>query len=136
MKSVQELVNEHEGIQLMLSILQNVAKKIASGKNVPKKERHRVSLVRNTTVADPNDGYIHLEYRYNTYNDLSGYWLEGAVSFNLNSLEMGENTKGIKVKLNSQKNGEVELTFDLNSTQTPASVKSMKLSGALSDKLK
>ncbi len=104
--------------------------------NVPNKERHRVSLVRNTTVADPNDGYIHLEYRYNTYNDLSGYWLEGAVSFNLNSLEMGENTKGIKVKLNSQKNGEVELTFDLNSTQTPASVKSMKLSGALSDKLK
>ena len=38
MKSVQELMNEHEGIQLMLSILQNVAKKIVDGKNVPAEE--------------------------------------------------------------------------------------------------
>lgn len=38
MKSVQELMNEHEGIQLMLSILQNVAKKIVDGENVPREE--------------------------------------------------------------------------------------------------
>ena len=38
MKSVQDLMNEHEGIQLMLSILRNVAKKIVSGKNIPAEE--------------------------------------------------------------------------------------------------
>jgi hemerythrin-like domain-containing protein len=38
MKAVQELMNEHDGIQLMLSILQNVAEKIVSGMNVPAEE--------------------------------------------------------------------------------------------------
>ncbi len=104
--------------------------------NTPNKEKHRVSLVRNTTVEDPNDGYIHLEYRYNTYGDLSGHWREGAVSFNLNSLKVDENTKGIKVKLNSHKNGEVEVTFDLKLNETPESVKNMNLSDNVSDYLK
>lgn len=38
MKSIQELRNEHEGIQLMLSILQNVAKKVVAGENIPTEE--------------------------------------------------------------------------------------------------
>ncbi len=59
------------------------------------------------------DGYIHLELRYNDYDDLSGRRGLGAVSYNLNSLEISSETKGIKLKLNSEKNGEVEVTFDL-----------------------
>lgn len=104
--------------------------------NRPNKDKHRVSLVRNTTVEDPNDGYLHLEYRYNSYNDLSGHWGEGAVSFNLNSLEVDENTKGVKVKVNDVKNGEVELTFDLRNTDAPESVKNMNSSNIQIDKLK
>lgn len=104
--------------------------------NLPNDKKHRVSLVRNTTVEDPNDGYIHLEYRYNTYDDLSGRWWDGAVSFNLKSLKVDENTKGIKVKLNSSKNGEVEVKFDLKNTGIPESVKNMNFSNIRVDKLK
>lgn len=104
--------------------------------NRPYKLKHRASLVRNTTVEVPNDGYIHLEYRYNTYNDLSGYWGESAVSFNLNSLKIDENTKGIKVKVNGVKEGEVELTFDLRNTSVPESVKNMSYSKIQTDMLR
>ena len=38
MKAIQELMNEHEGIQVMLGILQSVTKKIVAGESVPKKE--------------------------------------------------------------------------------------------------
>ena len=36
-----------------------------------------------------------------------------SVSYNLNSLDIPSETKGIKLKLNSEENGEVEVTFDL-----------------------
>ena len=38
MKSTQELMNEHEGIQVMLGILQSVTNLIVAGESVPKKE--------------------------------------------------------------------------------------------------
>lgn len=38
MKSTQELMNEHEGIQVMLGILQSVTNMIVAGDSVPKKE--------------------------------------------------------------------------------------------------
>ena len=85
--------------------------------NLPQSGKHRVSLVRNTTVEDPADGYIYLEYRYNTYDNLSGRWSDGAVSFNLNSLSIDESTKGIKVKLLSKENGEVVVPFEFNSQE-------------------
>ena len=40
-------------------------------------------------------------------------WNYGAVSYNLNSLDVTSETKGIKLKLNSEVNGEVELVFDI-----------------------
>lgn len=61
---------------------------------------------------EASDGYIHLELRYNTYDSLSGYRLFSPVSFNLNSLEITDATKGIKIKLNSEVNGEVEVVFE------------------------
>lgn len=76
---------------------------------------HRVSLVRNTIEEAEDDGYIHLEYRYNTHNDLSGWFGYEPVSFNLNSLDF-EGKKGLKLKLNSSVNGKVELTFNVKET--------------------
>lgn len=93
---------------------------IIFNQDLPAKVKHRVSLVKNTMAAPAEDGYIHLEYRYNTYGDTIGYWVYGAVSFNLNSLDITPDTKGIKVKINFRENGEQEVTFDLkSSTSSP-----------------
>lgn len=102
---------------------------IVFNQNLPAKVKHRVSLVKNTTVTPEDDGYIHLEYRYNTYDDTTGLWAVGAVSYNLNSLDIEEGTKGIKLKLNSAVNGERELTFDLKETTPSEEVSQMDFSG-------
>lgn len=92
--------------------------------NVPYGEAHRVSLVRNTTGEDnliDDEGYVHLEYRYNNQDDMSGYRRRSFVSFNLG--EYGPQTeaqiyvKGIKVKINSIVNGEKEIVFDYESAE-------------------
>ena len=77
--------------------------------------KHRISLVRpqEDDALYGEDGYVHLELRYNDYDDLTGRRSPGAVSYNLNSLDIPFETKGIKLKLNSEENGEVEVTFDL-----------------------
>lgn len=82
--------------------------------DLPASTKHRISLVR---PQDDNelyaaDGYIHLELRYNDYDDRTGRRAYGAVSFNLGSLNITEATKGIKLKLNSEVNGEVEVVFE------------------------
>lgn len=89
---------------------------------VPKEYPHRVSLVKNTTLQQEEDGYIHLEYRYNTYGDTlsSMPFVKGAVSYSLSSLEIAE-SKGIKLRINSAVNGERVLTFDKKDTPAPAS---------------
>lgn len=51
---------------------------------------HLVSLVHNTLEVPEEDDYVHLEFRYNTYGDLSGRWGDEAVSFNLNSVDFEE----------------------------------------------
>ena len=90
--------------------------------NLPSKNKHRISLVRPQDDADlyGEDGYIHLELRYNDYDDVTGLRDYGAVSYNLNSLNVTSETKGIKLKLNSEVNDEVELTFDFKSTDDNA----------------
>jgi hypothetical protein len=72
------------------------------------------------TVNVAEDGYVHLELRYNTYDDVTGYWGWGRVSYNLEDFypteEDGETTmKGFKVTINSKENGEgrvIVLDFD------------------------
>ncbi|MCD8079783.1 MAG: NigD-like protein [Bacteroides sp.] len=83
--------------------------------NVPARHAHRVSLVRNTLAEPEDDDYIHLEYRYNTYDDETSYERVGLVSFNLNSLEdeLKAGAKGIKLKFTSAITGAQELTFDI-----------------------
>lgn len=89
--------------------------------NLPKNSdtKHRISLVQRAEDAEvplddeaADDGYIHLELRYNDYDDLSGVRVAGLVSFNLKDLDITSETKGIKLKLNSEVNKEVEITFD------------------------
>ncbi len=84
--------------------------------NVPSRHAHRVSLVRNTLDEPEDDGYIHLEYRYNTYADETSRERVGLVSFNLNSLEdeLKAGAKGIKLKFTSATTGAQELTFDID----------------------
>mgnify|MGYP001157757629 FL=1 len=104
--------------------------------NLPRSTKHRISLVQNLmdttepgepgdpsapeTVNVAEDGYVHLELRYNTYDDVTGYWGWGRVSYNLEDFypmeEDGETTmKGFKVTINSKENGEgrvIVLDFD------------------------
>lgn len=87
--------------------------------NLPNKSgnKHRISLVQRaeSLVGDEaDDGYIHLELRYNDYDDLSGFRAAGLVSYNLNKLDL-DAAKGIKLKLNSEENGEVTVTFEKQS---------------------
>ena len=95
--------------------------------NLPKdpEMKHRISLVQRAGNAEvpldeeaDDDGYIHLELRYNDYDDLSGIREAGLVSFNLKDLNITSETKGIKLKLNSEVNNEVEITFDKQSDNT------------------
>jgi len=82
---------------------------------IPNHYRHRVSLVENTTVENPNDGYIYLEYRYNDQDDTSNVWATSFVSFNLGKYAPSKASaeyKGLKIKINSAVNGERTLTYD------------------------
>ena len=82
--------------------------------NLPSETKHRISLLRPQDDRElyGDDGYIHLELRYNDYDDVTERRAYGAVSYNLGSLDVTSETKGIKLKLNSEKNGEVEVVFD------------------------
>lgn len=88
---------------------------------IPYSEIHRISLVQNLmekgepteseTLGVAEDGYVHLELRYNTYGDETVRSGWGHVSFNLEKFYPAEkNTeplmKGFKVMINSKENGE------------------------------
>lgn len=109
--------------------------------DLPRSEKHRISLVENkvdagdgeqdgesgensetvaaTTIAD--DGYVHLELRYNTYGDRTGREAWGRVSYNLEKFypaSDAENAattlKGFKVTIHSKENGKgVVVVLDL-----------------------
>lgn len=85
--------------------------------NLPRNTPHRVSLVKNTTVEPEEDGYVHLEYRYNDEDDVTNYRAVGMVSFNLGdyapSLAAGT-YKGLKIRFNTIDEGVKILTYDFN----------------------
>lgn len=79
----------------------------------PSNESHMVNLVDNRMIAPDNDGYAHLEFRYNNMGDDKGSLTQKIVSFNLGDYgPVNKDLKGLKVKINSIKNGEKVLTFD------------------------
>lgn len=82
--------------------------------NIPRSEKHRISLVENkieTPQPLADDGYVHLELRYNTYDDVTKYWGWGRVSYNLekfypSATPIRESAfKGFKITINSKENG-------------------------------
>lgn len=81
--------------------------------------KHRVSLVKNELAENPDDGYIHLEYRYNTYGDtLSNVMVPGVVCYNLSTLNIDSASKGIKLKVNDAVKGPRTITFDAEEQET------------------
>lgn len=88
---------------------------------LPRVEKHRISLVQNKIeeitplIAEDapeldEDGYIHLELRYNTYGDVTRYEGWGRVSYSLEKFYPTEKDaepemKGFKVTINSKENG-------------------------------
>ncbi len=86
---------------------------------LPLSHKHRVSLVKNTTAEYADDGYIHLEFRYNTYGDAPAEnpIVDGMVSYNLATLDF-KDQKGIQLRINSIKNGEKIIQLDFQSKET------------------
>lgn len=96
--------------------------------HVPKNGPHRVSLVENTEKQYADDGYVHLEYRYNSYGDtLSNVLIRSTVSYNLNSLSI-KDKKGIKLRINSAVNGEKIITLDADQKTLPEDTKDLDFS--------
>lgn len=94
--------------------------------NLPAWKKHRVSLVYAAPLALDAEGYLPLELRYNTFDDVTDVWGKGAVSFSLRSAEEAfPDMKGIRIKLNSGVNGEVTIPFELANEPTPEDVKQM-----------
>ncbi|NDV84867.1 NigD-like protein [Bacteroides sp. 51] len=97
--------------------------------NIPINELHRVSLVENTLNEAPlidEEGYICLEYRFNRADDVYTNVRRSYVSFNLG--EYGpqrladDAVKGLKVKINSIKNGEKDIVFEYKKDNTEKAV--------------
>ena len=71
----------------------------------------------------PDDGYIHLEYRYNDMNDVTDYVAHSIVSFKLEDMGVGHtDKKGLKIRINSAVNGEKVITIDYKDLQTNKSI--------------
>ncbi len=83
--------------------------------DMPLVDKHFINLVQGESIDGDMKDYVYLALRYNTYNDLSGYWQNGAVSFNLDSIDL-TGKKGIILRMNSKENGEIELEMNLNQT--------------------
>ena len=81
--------------------------------NIPSVQKHRVNLVRNTMQNYTEDGYVHLEFRYNDMDDVTGYIARSIVSFRLgNSGPSNVNLQGLKVRINSAVNGETIIPIE------------------------
>lgn len=85
--------------------------------HLPVEHKHRVSLIAGQ-FDEHDDGYIHLQFRYNDYDDTTDNWQYGAVSYSLHNLNIKESTKGIKLRINSAVNGHREIILDFNQTST------------------
>ncbi|MCI5742246.1 hypothetical protein [Phocaeicola faecicola] len=100
---------------------------------LPVKAKHRVSLVyRGEAPQLDEDGYICLEYRYNTYGDtLSNSVAKEMVCYNLNTLPMND-AKGIKLQVDDAKCGKTTLVFEKKNDSQEAGT---KLIGAFENKI-
>lgn len=81
--------------------------------NLPRNQKHRISLVKDEAYNQAkNDGYVHLQVRYNDYDDVTGIYVNGLVSFNLEYPSLSADTKGFKIRVNLISGGETEFVYD------------------------
>lgn len=95
---------------------------------MPLEKKHRVSLIRHADEQEiGEDGYIHLEYRYNTYGDTTDVFNPGTevVCYNLNTLPI-DRAKGIKMEVNHAVYGKQTLVFENMNEPTPEQAKSVQ----------
>lgn len=74
--------------------------------------QHRISLVENRLEEYPDDGYLYLELRYNSYDNISNYVEDGMVSFNTNNVSI-EGKKGFKIIWKNVKGEDVIETLEV-----------------------
>lgn len=100
--------------------------------NRPAQKKHRVSLVARDFNPD-QEGYLNLEFRYNDYDDTTNRYQYGVVSYSLHGLNIDEQTKGIRLKLNSAVNGQrvVELKFGEEGPSSSDHMRELKFSKIL-----
>ena len=94
---------------------------------MPIENKHRVSLVKPADEPEiGDDGYIHLEYRYNTYGDTTDVFnpYTEVVCYNLNTLPI-EKAKGIKMDVNHAIYGKQTLVFENMNEATPEEAKNL-----------
>ncbi len=102
---------------------------------MPLEKKHRVSLIRHADEQEiGEDGYIHLEYRYNTYGDTTDVFNPGTevVCYNLNTLPI-DRAKGIKMEVNHAVYGKQTLVFENMNEPTPEQAKSVQASSSEQD---
>lgn len=80
----------------------------------PAYEDRMINLVFNRLIPQENDGYVHLEFRYNNLGENNNFQVPGLASFILGEYgpQGGSGYKGLKVKVNSVKGEEKMYTFD------------------------
>lgn len=76
-------------------------------------QKHRISLVENMLKESPEDGYMYLELRYNTYDNLSSYYSRGIACFSTQSVEL-DGKKGFKVMWKDRDGKEQIATLDFS----------------------
>ncbi len=83
---------------------------------------HMLNLVQNETVEYEDDGYIHLEFRHNAYDDPRDRLMHGYVSFKLDKIaEEMKTAKGLKIRVKTIEQGEKFYILnlkDIGSTNT------------------
>ena len=124
-KNVEDLTKENDKefadhpVHLRTAQISGGYMTIIFDQKIPQTKKHWVNLVKNPEEEVNADGYIHLEYRYNTYGDTLNVYQTGIVAFNLQTLPIKE-AKGIKLKINDAKKGKTELIFEkTNTAATP-----------------
>ncbi len=94
-------------------------------------EKHMLNLVRNETVEQDDDGYIHLEFRHNAYNDPKEFLMEGYVSFKLDEIaEEMKTAKGLRIRVNSLEYGERIRSLEFRQTESAPAASTSALQGA------
>lgn len=90
--------------------------------NFPDPQRPILNLVVNRMIPEADDGYAHLEIRYND-NGSNGQLVPGLVSFKLGSYAPDNNQlKGLKILVNTVGEGEKTCTFSYPFTGNEAPV--------------